>query len=128
MVRAQTQANGHVNGTGQDRTRSIRVDLGKLLAGDMTQNVQIYSGDTVYVPMASFFYVLGEVEHPGRYKLEQDTTIAKAVSVASGTTRFAAQSRMKVQRLVDGQRKEFHVGMTDLLQANDILIIPQSFF
>jgi polysaccharide export outer membrane protein len=94
----------------------------------MTQNIQIYSGDTVYVPTAGFFYVLGEVIHPGRYKLEHDTTVAKAMSVAGGPTRFAAQNHMKIQRLVEGQRKEFRVQMTALLRANDVLIIPESFF
>jgi polysaccharide export outer membrane protein len=128
VVRVQTPENGQRDRDGQDGTRSLHVDLSKLLAGDMTQNIQIYSGDTVYVPTASFFYVLGEVARPGRYKLEHDTTVAKAMSVTGGPTRFAAQNRMKIQRLVEGQRKEFHVQMTDLLQANDVLIIPESFF
>jgi polysaccharide export outer membrane protein len=128
VVRAYTQENDQRDGGGQDGTRSFHVDLGKLLAGDMTQNIQIYSGDTVYVPTAGFFYVLGEVTRPGRYKLEHDTTIAKAISVAGGQTRFAALNRMKIQRLVEGQRQEFRVQMTDTLQANDVLIIPESFF
>jgi polysaccharide export outer membrane protein len=128
VVRAHTQENDQRDRVGQDRTRSLHVDLGKLLAGDMTQNIEIYSGDTVYVPTAGFFYVLGEVARPGRYKLENDTTVAKAMSVAGGPTRFATQNRMKIQRLVEGQRKEFRVQMTDLLQTNDVLIIPESFF
>jgi polysaccharide export outer membrane protein len=128
VVRAQTQENDQRDGVGQDGRRSLHVDLGKLFVGDMTQNIQTYSGDTVYVPTAGFFYVLGEVARPGHYKLGHDTTVAKAISVAGGPTRFATQNRTKIQRLVAGQRQEFRVQMTDLLRANDVLIIPESFF
>jgi polysaccharide export outer membrane protein len=80
------------------------------------------------VPRAAFYYVNGEVNRPGRYRLERDTTVAKALTVAGGLTRFAAQTRRKVQRVVAGEWEEFRVRDTDLLQAEDVLIIPQSIF
>ena len=107
---------------------SIQVDIRRLFTGDLTLNVPIHAGDTIYVASAPSFYVLGEVARPGRYRLEPDTTVAKAISVAGGMSRFAGKTRMKVQRIVNGHREEFRASMMDILLAGDILIIPESVF
>jgi polysaccharide biosynthesis/export protein len=107
---------------------AIRVDLERLMVGELLRPIQVLSGDTIYIPRATFYYVSGEINRPGRYRLERDTTIAKALTVAGGLTRFASKSRMTVQRIVVGERKEFHVEANDILQSEDVLIIPQSVF
>jgi polysaccharide export outer membrane protein len=106
----------------------MRVDLAQLMAGELPHPVQVFSGDTIYIPRAAFYYVSGEVNRPGRYRLERDTTIAKAVTVAGGLTRFAAKSKLRVQRLIAGERKEFQGELNDILQSEDILVVPQSAF
>jgi polysaccharide export outer membrane protein len=112
----------------RDRTTTIRLDLAQLMAGELSRPIQVLKGDTIYIPRVTFYYVSGEVSRPGRYRLEQDTTIAKALTVAGGVTRFAAKSKLRVQRVIDGARREFRAGLNDLLQSEDILIIPQSVF
>jgi polysaccharide export outer membrane protein len=52
------------------------------MAGELSRPIQVLKGDTIYIPRATFYYVSGEVNRPGRYRLEQDTTIAKALTVA----------------------------------------------
>lgn len=128
VVRVRAHANGYHGTNSQAGSTSIQVSTKGLLTGDTTQNVPIYAGDTIYVRPGGFFYVLGEVQRSGRYRLESDTTVAKALSVAGGSTRFAAMSRLKVQRIIQGKRQEFRVQMTDVLQENDILIVPESVF
>jgi len=130
IVRASAtpQGTGAAGGRTPENPAPIRIDLERLLAGELSQPIQVSDGDTIYVPRAAFYYVDGEVNRPGRFRLERDTTVGKALTVAGGTTRFAARARMKVQRVVAGERKEFLVRGTDLLQADDVLIIPQSAF
>jgi protein involved in polysaccharide export with SLBB domain len=82
----------------------------------------VQGGDTVYVTPASYFYVSGEVLRPGRYRLERHTTVAKALAIAGGLSRFAAQRRLQVRRVVSGKPQDFHARMTDLLQSEDVLI------
>jgi polysaccharide export outer membrane protein len=125
---AEPQGAGAAGGQRPDNLAPIRIDLARLLAGEFPQSVRVHDGDTIYVPRAAFYYVDGEVTRPGRYRLERDTTVGKALTVAGGATRFAAKTRMKVQRVVAGERQEFHARDTDLLQAEDVLIIPQSVF
>jgi polysaccharide export outer membrane protein len=129
LVRAaDTQASPLSTTDGTRGSHITRVDLAQLMSGALPRPIQVFSGDTIYIPRAAFYYVSGEVNRPGRYRLERDTTIAKALTVAGGLTRFAAKSKLKVQRLIEGERKEFQGGPNDILQSEDILVVPQSVF
>ena len=48
------------------------------------------------------FFVYGEVMKPGTYRLEENVTILKAISLSGGFTRFGSASRVKVLRAKDG--------------------------
>jgi polysaccharide export outer membrane protein len=107
---------------------ALRVSLEQLLAGGVPQRITLQDGDVVYVPAAAYVYLTGEIQHPGRYRLEKDTTIQKAVTLAGGFTKFAATKSMTVQRMVDGKRQEFQAGPDDLLQGEDIVVVRPSLF
>ena len=107
---------------------ALRVSLEQLMAGGVPQPIPLQDGDVVYVPAATFIYVTGEIQRPGRYRLEKDTTIHKAVTLAGGFTKFAATKSMTVQRMIDGKRLEFQAGPNDLLQADDVVVIRPSLF
>jgi polysaccharide export outer membrane protein len=106
----------------------IKVNLKKLLEGDASQNIYLEPNDTVYVSKAAFFYVYGEVKNPGRYNLERGTTVLKAITTAGGTTEKAAVNRSKVVREKEGQKSEMRVNLTDPVEAEDIVMVPESFF
>jgi len=107
---------------------AMRVSLEQLMAGGVPQRITLQDGDVVYVPAAAFVYVTGEIQRPGRYRLEKDTTIHKAVTLAGGFTKFAAAKSMTVQRMVDGKRLDFQAGPDDLLQADDVVVVRPSLF
>ena len=54
--------------------------------------------------------------------------MAKALILAGGPSKFAATKRATVQRFMQGQRLEYRADMNDMLQADDILVVPQSLF
>lgn len=64
----------------------IPVDLKRLLEdGDMTQNVILEPADTIVVPSPTKqVSILGEVNLPGRYKVDRRTTVLDAIAVAGG--------------------------------------------
>ena len=107
---------------------AMRVSLEQLMAGGVPQRITLQDGDVVFVPIAAFVYVTGEIQRPGRYRLEKDTTIQKAVTLAGGFTKFAATKSMTVQRMVDGKRLDFQAGPDDLLQAEDVVVVRPSLF
>jgi len=107
---------------------AMRVSLEQLMGGGVSQRITVQDGDVVYVPVAAFVYVTGEIQRPGRYRLEKDTTIQKAVTLAGGFTKFAAAKSMTVQRMVDGKRLDFQASPNDLLQAEDVVVVRPSLF
>lgn len=103
--------------------RTLRVDLIALLnLGDISQNYELRGGDIVFVPRMEVFYTFGEVEKPGRYRLEPDMTVMQALAVSGGMTEFGAEKDIFVKRPdKKGDIGNFRVKLTDKLQPNDVV-------
>ena len=106
--------------------RGTKIDLEKLLSGEIRPAIQVQNGDTIHVPPGAFVYVTGEVERPGRYPLRRNTTVDRAVILAGGFTKFAARKRIRVRRMVNGEQKEYRARTSDELQNEDVIIVPES--
>jgi polysaccharide export outer membrane protein len=111
-----------------DGSRAV-VDLQKLFDGDPALNLSIQDGDTVFVPHAPQFYIYGQVQHPGQYRLLRHTTISQAISIGGGLMPRGTQRGAIVKR-VDAKGKEHKVSVKDedVLQPNDVLLIKASLF
>ena len=108
--------------------RQIKVDLRSALEGDLSQNIYVENGDSIFVPKAKTFFIMGDVRNPGEYKLQRGTTVRKAVSLAGGATEKAALGRIKVVRVIDGKEVESRIGLDEPLLPNDTVMVPESFF
>jgi len=108
----------------------ILVDLKKLVeGGDLSQNIAIQGGDTVYVGKAGMCYVTGEVKTPNAYKCSDNISVLKIITLAGGFTGKAAKSKVRVVRKVNGEETLFeNVEMDMPLQPDDVIIVPESFF
>jgi polysaccharide export outer membrane protein len=111
-----------------DGTR-VTIDLPKLFEGDPAMNPPVHDGDTVFVQSARQFYIYGEVQHPGQYRLPRHTTISQAISIGGGLTPRGTQRGAIVKR-VDAAGKEHRLSVAneDALQANDVLLIKARWF
>jgi polysaccharide biosynthesis/export protein len=112
------------------KQQSLRVDLLDLLkSGDLTQNHDLMAGDIVFVPRMDVFYIFGEVHQPGSYRLERDMSVMQAISVGGGLTQYASEKDLAIKRRADdGRMMDIRVGMTDLLQPDDVLAVDASGF
>ncbi|MFA5142998.1 MAG: polysaccharide biosynthesis/export family protein [Candidatus Omnitrophota bacterium] len=85
--------------------------------------------------------VIGEVKNPGKYELpgEKDMTLMQAIAMAGGFTKFADITKTKVMRIEDGKKKTIVINVKNItekgdkdkditLQAEDIVVVPESFF
>jgi polysaccharide biosynthesis/export protein len=106
----------------------INLSLRKLLEGDASQNVFLEPNDTIYIPHVEYFYVFGEVKKPGRYSMEKGTTVLKAITTAGGVSEKAAINKTRIVREQQGAKLEIPVKMTDPLEPEDIVMVPESFF
>ena len=108
---------------------SQRVNLRELQSGALSQNVALRDGDTIFVPRAESIYVFGQVKNPGAYALQStETTVLQALSLAGGVTDRGAANRIKIVRVVKGEKVEIKVKLTDPVLPGDTLIVPEKFF
>ena len=102
-----------------------RVNLREIETGRLSKNVTIRDGDTIFVPKAERFFVTGFVHTPGSYTLEPDMTVLQAISMAGGVTERGSGRRLRVSRVVGGERKDFDAKPTDLVQPGDTITVKQ---
>lgn len=113
----------------EDETSTITVELKKLLEeGNPEANLTVYDGDSIYVPRAAFIYVNGEVRTPGAYKITKGLTVLKAITLAGGFTQKAAESRTKIIRKVGASEITKSASLDELVQPDDVIIVPESIF
>ena len=100
--------------------------------------VPLQNGDLITASAKYYVTVEGEVVRPGRYPLEEETTISTAVSAAGGLTRFA-KNDVRVRRvspetgkteILEVDLKAIRNGkVTDLvLRPNDVITVPRKLF
>jgi polysaccharide export outer membrane protein len=137
LVRPQNKT-----GAGEKATRenSIqRFDITKIQAGALEENISLQNGDTILIPKAQGFFVLGEVKSPGAYKLEHETTILEGITLAGGFTNIAAPGRTRIIRTTAKGEEVIQVDMNEIvkqgrrdkairLRENDVIVVPESFF
>jgi polysaccharide export outer membrane protein len=102
-----------------------RVNLREIETGRLSQNVVIRDGDTLFVPKAERFFVTGFVRLPGSYTLEPNMTVLQAISMAGGVTERGSGRRLRVTRMVNGERKDVDAKPTDLVQPGDTIMVRQ---
>ncbi len=105
-----------------------KIDLNDLLQSGQEIYFLLRENDTIYIPRADFYYVLGEINKPGPYKLEKDTTVLKAVSTAGGHTKKANLNKITIIRVIEGEEKELPARLSDPVLSDDIIKVPERFF
>ena len=133
-----SKAGGLTKGAGRSATihrtsgleHTFTINVGEVLdKGAATADLLLMDGDTVTVAKAGVVYVTGQVNRPAAYILEPDMSVIKAVTMAGGFTALAAQGRIKIIRQVDGAEQVLErVSLHDKLVADDVMVVPESFF
>jgi polysaccharide export outer membrane protein len=130
------QAGGTVQPMAADEATLVRsngtkvpVDLTLLFQGDPTQNYTVAGGDTIFVPKAAQFYIYGEVQKPGMYRLERDMTVSRAISSGGGLTPRGSERHTVVKRRdASGKEKKISVKGSDAVQPDDVILVNESWF
>ncbi|MFO7752054.1 MAG: polysaccharide biosynthesis/export family protein [Desulfobacteraceae bacterium] len=109
---------------------TILINLDRLIKkGDTSLNIPIKDKDNIYISKADVFYVSGEVDEPDSYKLESDMTVIKGITKAGGFTNIAAENKVKIIRLQNGEKQVMEkVKMDELIKPGDVIVVPESFF
>jgi len=128
IVRAAHGAKGPVLPDGGEAAEVFSASIRQLESGSLKQNIELHDGDTIFVPRAQTVYVFGQVKNPGAYAVQKETTVLQALSLAGGVTENGAMNRVRVARIVKGEKQEIKIKLTDLVQPGDTLIVPERYF
>jgi len=86
-------------------------------------------GDIVYVPRAEVFYIYGEVQHPGAYRLEKNMNVMQAISLGGGLTLKGTEKGVQIRRTDENGKVTALPAKSDtLLQTNDVVYLNESLF
>jgi polysaccharide export outer membrane protein len=109
--------------------KSQVIDLEGLFSGDPTQNPAVVNGDTINVPRAPRFYIYGEVQKPGSYRLERNMTLSRAISTSGGLTARGSERRAVVKRRDEaGREVTASIDGADAVREDDVLFVKESLF
>jgi polysaccharide biosynthesis/export protein len=112
----------------------LRLDVRKIQGGDVKENILLQNGDMMFVPKASAFFVLGEVNKPGTFPLDKETTVLEAITLAGGYGATAAASGVKVlRRNADGKQDTIALDLSGAvpkdkgfrLEEGDTVLVPK---
>lgn len=106
------------------------VDLAHMMDdGVQSLDLMLEDGDVVYVPRMPVFYVFGEVQRPGAYRLERGMTVMQALSLGGGFTQRGSERGVVIKRRdSQGQVTAGKAELGDVLTANDVVYVEERFF
>lgn len=101
----------------------------KSLVGPLAPTQLLRAGDSVVVPRAEQFFILGEVQKPNMYKLEPNLTVLQAISLAGGVTAKGSDRRVEIKRSgKNGEQVVIKPKPNDFVQPDDVIRVKESIF
>lgn len=144
LVRPRRENTMAGSGAGSHGYAILHIDLDKIQEayqkGDPSGNIRLQNDDTIFIPKASSYFVLGEVRKAGTFPMTGRVTAFDALLAAEGFKETAVQSAVKVlRRGPDGKQEALSIDLAGgpqgkdrdfVLQSGDTLVVPKgnSFF
>jgi polysaccharide export outer membrane protein len=119
-----------VTGTRNGKPFRREVDIVKMsLSGSPADDIELVGGDTLYVNRAPMFYIYGQVQKPGQFRLERGMTVMQALASGGGVTGKGTQRGIvRHRRDAGGKVKEDGVNLDDDVQDKDVIYVKESLF
>ena len=92
-------------------------------------DILVEGGDIIYVHRAPMYYIYGEVQRPGSYRVERNMTLMQALAQAGGPTMRGTQRSIKIfRRGTDGKPNEISLDLTAIVNTDDVYYVRESLF
>lgn len=116
-------------GTRDGKPIRKEIDIaGLFLKTPAGENFTVAGGDVLYVSRAPIFYVYGEVQHAGSFRIERDMTVRQALAQSGGPTLRGSESRLRLYRRGNGKVLQSVPDLADIVRPDDVLHIRESLF
>lgn len=92
-------------------------------------DLKVVGGDVIYVHRAPVFYIYGEAQRPGAYRIERDMTVQQALAQGGGPTQRGMEYWIRLHRRnASGQVERISPDFNEPVKANDVIYIRESLF
>ena len=106
--------------------REIEV-AGMFLDNRFQDDLVVAGGDVIYVHRAPVFYIYGEVNKPGSYRIERGMTVRHALAQAGGPTQRGTERWLRLYRRGTGGAVEIlSPDLSDTVRSDDVLYVRES--
>ncbi|NDV13131.1 polysaccharide export protein EpsE [Crenobacter caeni] len=97
--------------------------------GGSTGALVVQPGDVLFVDRAPVYYIYGEAQRPGAYRVERGMTLRQALAQGGGPTVRGTERSLKVERrAADGSFQALKLDMNAPIQPDDVIYVPESLF
>ena len=118
--------------TGVRNGQSFRkqIDIPSIFLGEkMQDDIVLQGGDSIYVHRAPVFYIYGETQRPGAFRIERSMTVMQALAQGGGPTARGSEKRLRLHRkAADGNIQPIEPQLTDPVLPNDVIYVKESIF
>jgi polysaccharide export outer membrane protein len=118
--------------TGMRNGKDFRreVDVVKMsLSGNASDDITLMGGDTLFVNRAPMFYIYGQVQRAGQFRLERGMTVMQALASGGGVTgKGTTRGIVLHRRDAKGKVKEEGVSLDDDVRDEDVIYVKESLF
>jgi len=98
-------------------------------SGSLADNYDLEPNDLVYVERYPRFYIYGEVQRPGVFRLEKEMTVVQALASGGGVTLRGTERNIRIKRRdAAGVLQVITVRPDDLVKSDDVIYIRESLF
>ncbi len=106
------------------------IDIPNIYLNNHPQDdIEVAAGDVIFVPAAPQYYIYGEAQRPGSFRIKRNMTIQQAVAEAGGPSIRGTERGMKIYRSNEnGELEVIRTKPSDLVQANDVIFVTESLF
>lgn len=117
-------------GTRDGKAFRKEIDVPALfLTNKLADDILVAGGDIIYVHRAPMFYIYGEVQRPGVYRLEREMTVIQGLAQGGGLTLRGTERGLRISRRgADGKTQEITPSMVDPIHTDDVIYVRESFF
>ena len=112
------------------KMQKMEIDVAAMVrTGDLSKNIEVENGDTIYVQRAPVFYIYGEVRRAGSYRFEDNLTVMQAISLGGGFTERANVRAFNIARKnSQGKTQRLDVSLNDPVLPDDVIYVNESWF
>ncbi len=97
--------------------------------GGEASNELVQDGDIINVARQPMFYIYGEVQRPGAFRVEQNMSVVQALSLGGGVTARGTQKGLKIlRRDANGALQTLDAQLADPVKKDDVIYVKESLF